>query len=565
MSELESQSIPPNSTKVVKITNTPVDVLQEIKNAWKTLYGENQEKKDIENKIIAMLAAQCALETGRGKDIYNYNFGGIIGSPGNVVFKSYKDGTSKYFKSYNSKEEGAQDYVSLLKNKYPNAIKAAESGNYNKFVDGLSGYFTDDKSIYKQNIFGLYFEYMSKLKQSQNANLDLIKSQDIKTSSLKHVQKMNIYNKILNAGKYHGSPVPKNAREVPTKKTPMSFNEAMSSLKSAWMSVMGSEPSQRTICILIAQWALETGRGKYMMNFNFGGIKPGSSYSGLVTPYRTTEGYGATKEYITDYFRAYNSAEDGAKDYISFLKRNYSDALAAAKQEDPEKFVHALKSHGYFTGSESEYTSAVKSIANEAFSKKFENLPSSPSTTPTPKEEGFLEKAKRYLESLFHSKQKQDSSQPTQSKPEDNGIISTLDKLLKIIKGNEKHNMVLYNKLLPQNNILIKISSKDYTDSLEFANLLCSVFDEELLSRSNIYTDNSNIEVFCSIPGPQKECINIVKDFTNCLKSSFKKATNKIGSIDIETNFTLNKTPSYKEINFKQAEIQRRKFLLKFI
>jgi flagellum-specific peptidoglycan hydrolase FlgJ len=122
--------------------------------------------------------------------------------------------------------------------------------------------------------------------------------------------------------------------------------------------------------VLVAQWAHETAHGASMINFNFGGIK-GAGPSGLTTTCRTREGSGVTERSIRDRFRAYESASEGAEDYVKLLSARYGDALAQAGRGDSTAFVAALKRKGYFTGSEQAYARSLatmsESIEREGF------------------------------------------------------------------------------------------------------------------------------------------------------------------------------------------------------
>jgi hypothetical protein len=95
-----------------------------------------------------------------------------------------------------------------------------------------------------------------------------------------------------------------------------------------------------------------------MFNYNFAGIK-GVGPSGLTVQQRTREGFGASERVITDSFRAYASAQEGAGDYLSLLDRRYPNALKRAEAGDPSGFVSALHAGGYFTGDKVAYERAV--------------------------------------------------------------------------------------------------------------------------------------------------------------------------------------------------------------
>lgn len=160
---------------------------------------------------------------------------------------------------------------------------------------------------------------------------------------------------------------------VPVQKTPMSGSEAADAISKAWTKRYGAPPSKETLSILTAQWALETGHGKSMCNYNFGGIK-GTGPSGLSASYKTKEGWGATEVSITDRFRAYNSPEEGAADYLALLDRRYGNALDAARAGDAAGFVHGLKTRGYFTGNEEVYTKNVVALSQSALNRGFDSI-----------------------------------------------------------------------------------------------------------------------------------------------------------------------------------------------
>jgi hypothetical protein len=145
-------------------------------------------------------------------------------------------------------------------------------------------------------------------------------------------------------------------------RTRLDSAQASAALRSALTNVLGEQPSEDTVRIVTAQWAHETGNGGSMFNYNFGGIK-GQGPSGLSVSQRTREGSGDTERTIVDSFRAYRTAEEGATDYVHLLKARFPQALEAAKQGDPQAFVHALKQRGYFTGDEAAYTRSVASLA----------------------------------------------------------------------------------------------------------------------------------------------------------------------------------------------------------
>jgi hypothetical protein len=129
--------------------------------AWEQIFGEvpSEETRRI-------LTAQWSHETGRGASMFNYNFGGIKGTgpTGLSVEQSTREGYGATehrivdrFRAYRTAEEGAVDYVKLLKNRFPEAIDAARQGDPVSFVQGLKArnYFTGDPAAYTRSIVSL--------------------------------------------------------------------------------------------------------------------------------------------------------------------------------------------------------------------------------------------------------------------------------------------------------------------------------------------------------------------------------------------------------------------------
>jgi mannosyl-glycoprotein endo-beta-N-acetylglucosaminidase len=160
---------------------------------------------------------------------------------------------------------------------------------------------------------------------------------------------------------------------VTAQRTRLSGEQAANAISQAWQERFGEPPSQGTLSILVAHWAHETGRGESMLNYNFGGIK-GSSPGGLSAAYKTREGFGENEQRIVARFRAYESATEGARDYVDLLARRYGDAVDNASREDAPGFVRALKAKGYFTGEEQAYVKSVSSLAAQAQARGFDAI-----------------------------------------------------------------------------------------------------------------------------------------------------------------------------------------------
>lgn len=105
--------------------------------------------------------------------------------------------------------------------------------------------------------------------------------------------------------------------------------------------------------VLLAQWAQETGWGKSVIpgTNNLGNIKDLSG-GGVAA----TDNANGSK----DKYRAYNSPEEFAADYVGLIKRKYPAAVGSGN--DPTKFASALKLGGY--AEDADYIGKVTNVFN---------------------------------------------------------------------------------------------------------------------------------------------------------------------------------------------------------
>jgi len=150
-----------DTTTLVKAQRTPLsgsEAAEAIASAWTEVVGTPPSQS-----TVAVLTAQWAHETNRGRAMLNYNFGGIKGTGPSGLSASYgtKEGSgasevhiTDTFRAYRTPEEGAKDYVALLSRRFPKAIDAAKSGDPSGFVRALKerGYFTGDETAYRNNV-----------------------------------------------------------------------------------------------------------------------------------------------------------------------------------------------------------------------------------------------------------------------------------------------------------------------------------------------------------------------------------------------------------------------------
>ena len=112
--------------------------------------------------------------------------------------------------------------------------------------------------------------------------------------------------------------------------------------------------------LILAQLALESGWGAHVNQNNIGNLKPGAAWKGNRQTLMTKE-YDAKKGYSTlnQEFRAYNTPEEGFRDYASFLTSNKRYAGVIGVQ-DPFKAADIMGQTGYAT--DPKYAQKLKDV-----------------------------------------------------------------------------------------------------------------------------------------------------------------------------------------------------------
>lgn len=317
-------------------------------------------------------------------------------------------------------------------------------------------------------------------------------------------------------------------------KTEVSVSQMADAITEGWKELFGVMPSKEQVAMVLSQNALETGHRKSMWNYNVGNITTSGKdqydyFDDLTTNEQIKPG---TWKKMNLKYRAYPSLKDGIKDYLKFISgKRYSDAWKHILNPNPVEFSKALKAAGYYTANEAGYTKTLSKLYDQYSGSHVEK-----------------------------------SKVPLMSQPQnDNSLSDILDNYLQMVAASEKRNKKLYKKLLPFNNILIKVNSNNYTDSVEFSRILCAAMEEELMANAYTHTDGNTVEIECVIPGPPHDCLEATRQLTASIENAFQYATNKIGKIIVKTECVANKKSSYKQIGFKSAEHHHKKFLLKFI
>ncbi|MDH3325591.1 MAG: flagellar assembly peptidoglycan hydrolase FlgJ [Gammaproteobacteria bacterium] len=148
-------------------------------------------------------------------------------------------------------------------------------------------------------------------------------------------------------------------------KTPNEFIEQLMPHAETAAKEIGVTPK-----VLLAQAALETGWGKYVVqnkdgksSHNLFNIKADNRWSGENASISTIEYIGNKPQTRQANFRVYDSYEESFKDYVKFLKESprYSDALG--NTHSAEAFTNSLQKAGYAT--DPQYAKKIQRILGD--------------------------------------------------------------------------------------------------------------------------------------------------------------------------------------------------------
>jgi Putative peptidoglycan binding domain len=148
--------------------------------------------------------------------------------------------------------------------------------------------------------------------------------------------------------------------------TPVTPGEVYAALQLAWRRQFDTSAHRTSLLVLLAQWALETGRGHSMHCFNLGNVKS-NAQSGDWCFFRCNEIIvGKVVWFDPDdpgcRFRAFTSLDDGALDYLKTLHQRFQRAWPAVIAGDPVAFSHLLRTQNYYTADETQYTKTLVAL-----------------------------------------------------------------------------------------------------------------------------------------------------------------------------------------------------------
>lgn len=157
---------------------------------------------------------------------------------------------------------------------------------------------------------------------------------------------------------------------LPPTVTPVTATDMIGALRRAWFARFGGAPADRSLFVLVAQWALETGWGRGMHAYNVGNIKSVAGDGRDYTYFACDEVLdGKIVWYYPDApacrFRAYPSLDGGVADYLATVHERFDKAWIAVVAGDPAGYARLLKEERYYTAPEEAYARGLVSIVDE--------------------------------------------------------------------------------------------------------------------------------------------------------------------------------------------------------
>lgn len=107
-------------------------------------------------------------------------------------------------------------------------------------------------------------------------------------------------------------------------------------------------------------------------------------------------------------------------------------------------------------------------------------------------------------------------------------------------------------KQLPSSTYLISINSTNYSNSMEFARILCLALDEELYTTGTIHTDYNNVEVECQLAASHTKQLD---DLVAKVEREFSGAIKKLGTTSMAIKIMPQTHSIYQECSIKVAEM----------
>jgi hypothetical protein len=159
--------------------------------------------------------------------------------------------------------------------------------------------------------------------------------------------------------------------------TSLSLEQLAGYLVQSWTAEFGSPLSRAAAELLAAQILLETDWTRAMWLYNWGNITAGKSWTGDAwrpSWFELTSDSSARNRTLHEQmiagkapslFRAYNSHEEGSRDYLRLLSTQFRGILAAAEAGDLAAFSEAVRTTGYCPDCGAGFERSIRSIRDK--------------------------------------------------------------------------------------------------------------------------------------------------------------------------------------------------------
>lgn len=148
-------------------------------------------------------------------------------------------------------------------------------------------------------------------------------------------------------------------QEQPAVRHTLDAEELRAALTAAWLDRFGTPPSPRSITLLLAHVALETGMTS-CVNFNIGNAKATVGGAADWCVFRTWEVEHGVKVPQDCAFRSFPDLATGAAFYLGLLFNQFRSAWPAVRAGDPQMFAVLLAAQRYYTAPVAEYAAGMR-------------------------------------------------------------------------------------------------------------------------------------------------------------------------------------------------------------
>lgn len=291
-------------------------------------------------------------------------------------------------------------------------------------------------------------------------------------------------------------------QQRPTTATVLNELQLAKALRSGYEKVFGSSPSLEVLGFGWAQVVLEAGRPIQLRGNNIGNIKATDEWVKLGKPYTVMSTQELDKDghaYIHEgaKWKAFDSPEDGAAEYWSFLNRRFPNALRWASS-DINSAVVTLGAGSYFTANIKKYSSGVQKLYQEFITKIAPQLDLQSRPLPPPGQKPIV---KDYGGQYSKEEKEQIRAIPREpiSQPEmkETEVDSLMHSLLASQPVTNLVKTALLRSVLPKTKISARILSEKQTnkeEKIKFASGVEKLWQKFLGAETKLNTNNLILE-----------------------------------------------------------------------